>query len=196
MPRALLGDPKLILLTSSTGGPHALRELLPDLCRATDLPIVAVQHMPKDITQPLATSLSKVVPSKVVVGEEGMPVERGHVYFAPGGIHMHLAGKLSAKKLKLVDGPQVQGVKPAADELFKSAVVMGVGTAPVIVLTGMGCDGALHLPELAAGGARIFAQDKESSVVWGMPGAAVGTGSVHETLPLQQIAGAVATYLR
>lgn len=183
---------RAILIAVSTGGPAALKTMLPDLCERVDLPIFIVQHMTSPFTRSLAESLARQCRHTVVEAFEGDMVKPKTVYIAPGGKHLLLRTVTGGKILTaLNEQPPENGVRPSADVLFRSAAAVYGGEVVAIVLTGMMTDGTKGLGPLKRAGAHIIAQDEASSVVWGMPGSAVASGNVDEVLPLAQIPAAV-----
>ena len=181
-----------VVVGVSTGGPQALVTLLPALPRGLPVPVLVVQHMPPLFTRILAERLDDLGPNPVVEASDGLAAAPGRVYVAPGGHHLLVAGGRAGPVLRVGDGPPENSCRPAVDPLFRSAAeVWGPGLLAV-VLTGMGrdgCDGAAHVCE--RGGA-VIAQDRASSVVWGMPGAVVDAGLADCELPLAEIAGEIA----
>jgi len=186
---------RTIVIGASTGGPRALSVLLPDLCSQTDLPILLVQHMPAGFTASLAESLARQTKKRVVEAADGMPIEKNSVYIAPGGRHLLIRGNSIAPVTGLTDQPPENGCRPSADVLFRSAATCFGSSAVAVILTGMGRDGTVGLGALKRAGARVFAQDQETSVVWGMPGSAVEAGVADEVLPLPRIAPAIAAFI-
>lgn len=172
----------------STGGPMALSKSLPELCALTNLPIFIVQHMPAGFTASLAESLGRKCRATVVEASDGMIVQNSHVYIAPGGKHLVVENQGNQKILKTNEDAPENGCRPAVDVLFRSLTQVYGAKIVVAIMTGMGADGAKSLAGLAKSGARILAQNQESSVVWGMPGSAVNTGLVDATVPLTEIA--------
>jgi len=183
---------RAIVVGASTGGPRALSILLPALCKAVDLPVLIVQHMPPDFTRSLAESLTRQIGRTAVEAIDGMPLQSGHVLIAPGGRHLLLRGASSAPIAGLTDQPPENGCRPSADVLFRSAAAILRNELIAVVLTGMGRDGTDGLGAIRRAGGYIIAQDEATSVVWGMPGSAVEAGVVDQVLPLEQIARAVA----
>jgi two-component system chemotaxis response regulator CheB len=180
-----------ILIGVSTGGPRALTEMLPPLCKKVDIPIFIVQHMPPTFTQSLARSLHARCRYTVMEGKNNDLVRKQHAYIAPGGKHMLLTKRRNAVMTVINDQPPRKGCRPSVDILFRSgATVYGRDTIGVI-LTGMGADGTEGARILKRTGAIVVAQDEESSVVWGMPGSAKASGSVDKVLPLDKIPGAL-----
>ncbi|MDJ0765797.1 MAG: chemotaxis protein CheB [Myxococcota bacterium] len=188
-PFTLHHSKKLVVVGASTGGPDVLMRILPDLSADFPLPIVVVVHLPKRFTTALAKSLDQKSSLRVMEAIDGQPIESQTVYIAPGRLHTIIKnGTENTLCLNTLDTPPVLGCKPAADILFESAAKTCGKHALAVILTGMGRDGTAGLAHLNQQGAHIIAQDKESSVVWGMPGSAVDSGVVNEVLPASKIA--------
>jgi two-component system chemotaxis response regulator CheB len=182
-----------LVIGSSTGGPVALTSLIPALPATLAVPVLIVQHMPTVFTRMLAERLDERSQLRVVEAADGMAVERGTVYVAPGGIHMTVVRSGVEVTVRLDDRAPENSCKPAVDVLFRSAVpVWGAGTLAT-VLTGMGQDGMLGAEAVVAAGGTVIAQDEASSVVWGMPGAVARAGLASEILPLSAIPAALHT---
>jgi two-component system, chemotaxis family, protein-glutamate methylesterase/glutaminase len=178
---------EVVAVASSTGGPNALATFIPALPKGFPLPVVLVQHMPPLFTQLLAERLDATSPVRVVEGTDGMPLEPGTVYIAPGGHHMETMRDGATYRLRLHDGPQENCCRPAADVLFRSTVkCFGAGVLGV-VLTGMGQDGMLGSQAIHAAGGQVLAQDEATSVVWGMPRAVAEAGLAQAVLPLEEL---------
>lgn len=163
-------DFDLLLIGASTGGPTALRALLAALSPRFHAPIVVVQHMPAGLTEGFARRLDGR-PLPACQASDGMTLRPGRVHVAPGGRHLVLEGGT----IRLVDTPPRHGVRPAFDVSLGSALDF-YGGVVVVVLSGMGRDGADGARARHDRGARVLAQDAGSSVVWGMPGAVVRAG--------------------
>ncbi len=179
----------VICIGISTGGPNALKALLPELPANLPVPILIVQHMPPIFTRQLAERLDNYSKIKVVEAEEGMSVNPGTAYIAPGDYHMTVEIKNNKKQITLNQGPQECSCRPAVNPLFRSVAKIWGRNAVGVIMTGMGNDGMLGAEVLKGGGAVIIAQDMESSVVWGMPGAVVSRKLTDLVLPLNRIAG-------
>lgn len=182
-----VGSPKkLILIGSSTGGVEALRNVLvgfPFDCP----PTLIVQHTGKNFGSGLVSLLDKICPARVRPAEDGVQLESGYVYVAAGQRrHMGL-GKGKPLRMRLKDGPDISGHTPSVDAMFTSAVPYGRDVVATI-LTGMGQDGARGLLELRKAGAKTFAQDEKSSVVYGMPRVAWEMGAAQQQVPLARMA--------
>ena len=180
--------PKILLIGSSTGGPQALAKLFSDIGPAIgNVPVLVTQHMPATFTAILAEHLTKASGRRAAEGTHGEPLMPGRIYVAPGGKHM-VVGKNGLDVCVLLnDQPPVNFCKPAVDPLFESAVPLFGAGILASVLTGMGHDGAAGATRIADAGGSVIAQDEETSVVWGMPGAVAQAGAAAEILPLDQI---------
>ena len=188
--------PRILAIGSSTGGPQALQTLMSDIRSAIhDVPVVVTQHMPPTFTAILAEHLSKAASCPAKEAEHDEVLKPGHIYVAPGGHHMVLHKDGGQPVARLEDGPPINFCKPAVDPLFDSVAKIYGSATLAIVLTGMGHDGAQGVKTISAGGGSVIAQDEESSVVWGMPGAAAQTGMCCDILPLSRIGTKVAGLL-
>ncbi len=176
-----------LIIGSSTGGPAALEEVLPQLPGNLFVPILIVQHMPPTFTTVLAERLDKLCPFPVHEAQEGTKVEAGHCYLAAGGLHMRVVRDKSGVHLTLDDGPKIKSCRPAVDALFDSAADVYGGRLVATVLTGMGDDGLDSCGRLAQNNVEVIVQDEATSVVWGMPGAVAKAGLATRCLPLDEI---------
>jgi len=177
-----------VAIASSTGGPRALAEIIPMIPSDLGIAVFVVQHMPKDFTRSLAQRLDLTSPMPVAEGVDNEVVAANRVYLAPGGVHMVVADSDAGPVVRLDSGPPVWGVRPAADPLFKSvASVFGKNTIGVI-LTGMGRDGAEGLKVLRAAGGTAMVQDESSSLIYGMPQAALAAGGADHIVGVSDIA--------
>ena len=177
---------KVVLIGASTGGTQAIdflaRYLKPPLPG-----ILVVQHMPGDFTKAFADRLNAYSKLLVKEAEDGERVKDNSMYIANGHLHMLLKRHGISYNIQLKEGPLVNRHKPSVDVLFRSGARYAGEKAMGILLTGMGDDGARGLMELKETGATTLAQDKESSVVWGMPRVAWESGAAVKLLSLQQI---------
>jgi two-component system chemotaxis response regulator CheB len=182
---------KAIVIGVSTGGPRAMASMLPPLCERVDVPIFIVQHMPATFTESLAKSLNAVCRHTVTEGRDDDVIKKDHAYIAPGGRHMLLRKTDEAVRIAVNDQPPEKGCKPSVDILFRSAAAVFGKDVIAIVLTGMGVDGTRGAAVLKRAGAFVIVQDKETSVVWGMPGSVEAAGHSDVVLPLHRIPHAV-----
>ena len=185
------GKVAVVAIAVSTGGPNALAAIVPGLPRSLPVPIVITQHMPPMFTRMLATRLDSPTGLRVREGEDGMPVEAGTAYIAPGDHHMTFVPRPGGVSIRLTQDPPENSCRPAADPMFRS-VVAHFGAATLgVVLTGMGQDGLRGSEAVRAAGGQVVVQDEASSVVWGMPGFVARAGLADAVLPLDRIAGEI-----
>ncbi len=178
---------RVIVIASSTGGPAALAQVVPalDLTRSA---LLVVQHMAGGFTRALAEQLSRAAPFSVQEAQGGEELREGLCLVAAGDSHLQVErGGL----VRLTLSPPVHGVRPAADVTLRSVAAVYGARAIGVVLTGMGRDGALGLAAVKAAGGRSLAQSEASSVVYGMPRAAVELGVVDEVVDLERVAAAI-----
>ncbi len=189
--------PKVIVIGSSTGGPPALLEVTKAITKDIQhIPVFITQHMPASFTNILAQHISKATGRNCKEGEDGEEVKNGTIYVAPGGKHMSLTGTGFSIKIKLDDGAQINYCKPSVDPLFMTAANIYKKAVLSIILTGMGNDGASGAAVIIKQGGTVIVQDEATSIVWGMPGAAVQEGAVSEILPLDKIGKRVSSIVR
>lgn len=175
---------------ASTGGPPALEAVFSGLSAADDSAYLVVQHLPDGFAASLARRLGGVTDIRCIEAVDGMPLECGVAYIAPHGAHMVVTAAREPR-VRLQAGAPRHGLMPAGDPLFESMARALGGRAVGVVLTGMGVDGAVGLAALRAAGAYTVVQDEATSIVWGMPGAAVRDGGAARVLPLGEIAADV-----
>ncbi|MFZ5889687.1 MAG: protein-glutamate methylesterase/protein-glutamine glutaminase [Myxococcota bacterium] len=188
-PRPHSNDPiELVCIGSSAGGPQALADVIPKLPRTLGVPVLIVQHMPVLFTKLLAERLAQTAQLRVVEASDGMSVEPGCVYVARGGEHMRIAARAGRTSITLDSGEPENGCRPAVDPLFRSAAALYGRGLLAVVMTGMGTDGTIGAREVRNQGGRIWAQDEESSAVWGMAGSIVKAGLADRIFKLSTLA--------
>jgi len=195
--RAPPGTPgkRAVAVGASTGGPKALDHLLSSLPVGLPAPVLVVQHMPPGFTRSFAERLNQRSPLLVKEAEEGDAVLPGRAYVAPGDHHMLIERQGGREIIRLDKSPRVKGLRPSADVTMRSvADVYGAGSIGV-VLTGMGSDGAEGLKAIKERGGVTIAQDRATSIIYGMPRAAVESGCVDKVLPLDKIPGEIVRLL-
>ncbi|WP_084714253.1 protein-glutamate methylesterase/protein-glutamine glutaminase [Thioclava pacifica] len=177
---------KIVLIGSSTGGVDALETLLKSFPENSP-PTLITQHMPESFLASFAKRLDRQVAPKVLLASNGTAITQGHIYLAPGGrFHLELDGR-AALFCRLMEGDKRNGHRPSVEVLFNSALEHAERCVAVM-LTGMGRDGADGMLKLRRAGARCLAQDEETSVVFGMPRAALENGGAERAVPLEKIA--------
>jgi two-component system chemotaxis response regulator CheB len=196
-PRAKrIGRIKAVGIGVSTGGPIALQTIIPSLDSAIGVPILAVQHMPSLFTALLAERLNRV--SKIAVEEarDGIPVEAGKMYIAPGDSHLMVL-RAGDRAVLRVDGTSpVNNCRPSVDVLFRSMAALYGGNVLAVILTGMGKDGVAGVEAIRRKGGYCIVQDKATSVVWGMARAVIESRDADEVTPLEDIARRITEIVR
>jgi two-component system chemotaxis response regulator CheB len=183
-------DDRVIAVGASTGGTEAIRQLLSRLPAASPA-VLIVQHIPRAFSAQFAARMDACSAMSVREAEDGALIQPGCAYVAPGDRHLLISRDGAHYRCRLHDGAPVNRHRPSVDLLFGSLAEQ-LGAAGIgVILTGMGADGARGLKQLHSRGGLTFAQDEASSVVWGMPGAAVALGAVDRVLPIEHIASAV-----
>jgi two-component system chemotaxis response regulator CheB len=178
--------PRVVVLGVSTGGPSALTRVIPALPGSIGFSLLVVQHMPAQFTATLAERLNAMSAIEVREARDGDRPRQGVALIAPGDRHLELT---EAGAVRLTDDPEVNGCRPSADVTMKSAARVFGRRSVAVIMTGMGRDGAEGATAIKAAGGQVFAQDRDSCVIFGMPKAAIESGSVDEVLPLDEIPG-------
>ncbi|HLA30465.1 MAG TPA: chemotaxis response regulator protein-glutamate methylesterase [Pseudomonas sp.] len=181
---------RIVAIGTSTGGTQALEVVLTALPRVSP-GIVIVQHMPEKFTASFAARLNGLAQIEVREAKNNDRVIPGLALIAPGGKHMLLKRSGAYYHVEVVDGPLVNRHRPSVDVLFRSVAKFAGKNATGIIMTGMGDDGARGLKELHESGARTYAQDEASCVVFGMPKEAIKMGGVDQVIALGDISRAV-----
>lgn len=184
---------KIVVIGASTGGTEALREIL-EAMPAEAPGLVIVQHMPERFTAAFARRLNETCRIQVKEAAEGDRIAGGRALIAPGNRHVLVQRDGAQYRVTLSDGPFVSRHRPSVDVLFQSAARAAGPNAIGVILTGMGSDGAAGMAELLENGAVTLAQDETTSVVFGMPGAAIARGAVRFVHPLHGIAPAILSH--
>lgn len=179
--------PEIILIGISTGGPNALREVLPKISSSVPAPILVVQHMPAGFTKEFANSLDKISSLEVKEAEDGDILKGGRVLIAPGDKHLKVEKKPLAIISQLSAGDTVNGHRPSVGVLFDSVSSQFQNRCMAIIMTGMGKDGSREIGEIFREGGLTIAQDESSCVVYGMPRVAVEHGYIRDVVPLDEI---------
>lgn len=180
---------RILAIGASTGGPKVVMRLMKELPAQLDARVLIVQHIAEGFAAGFAEWLDRESAFRIRVARDGDTLERGVALVAPTGSHMTVAGS----QIVLRDSAPLNCCKPAVDALFLSLAASGLAPqVAAVLLTGMGRDGADGMAALRRGGAYTLAQDEATSIVFGMPKAAIDLGAVHQALPIEQIPGVLA----
>lgn len=182
------GRVEIVAVGASTGGPKALAELLQVMPKDLAVPVVVAQHMPENFTGYLAKRLDERCPLAVAEAVDGAPLVPGKVWIAPGNHHLEVRRSEGVPRLVVHQEPPVNSCRPSVDVLFLSLVRSHGAGVLAVMLTGMGQDGFRGSEALRAAGGRLLAQDRATSVVWGMPGKIV-TGGLAEVVAAPEALG-------
>lgn len=189
------GKHQVVLVGSSTGGPPVLETLLSGLPAHFPLPVVIVQHISPGFEASLIGWLQTTCKLPISMAQQGMVLKPG-VYLAPTGHHLELDRQHGKLCLKMTDAPAEKGHRPSANVLFHSAVKLLGGNLIALLLTGMGEDGATGLQAIREAGGVTIAQNRESSVVFGMPQAAIKLGAAQHVLAPEEMPAKLKEVLR
>jgi two-component system chemotaxis response regulator CheB len=186
---------RLIAIGSSTGGVESLLRVFRKL--PGDLPpILITQHIPYGFSNSFAHRLNDNSEVEVCEAKDGMILEKGHAYLAPGNMHLTIEKYANEYRTKLLDTKKVSQHKPSVDVLFRSVNNAVGGAAMAVMMTGMGDDGTIAMKELHDNGAYTVAQNEESCVVFGMPMKAIQAGAVKDIVHLDEIAEYIIDFSR
>lgn len=187
---------KLVCIGTSTGGPRALQIVLSQLPPDLQAPILIVQHMPAGFTKSLAGRLNSLSKLTVKEAEDGEILVNGTAYIAPGGCHLKVK-KIGDRLIAILDYSEaINGLRPSVDVLFESVSLIPGYAKIAVVMTGMGSDGMkglIHLQQF--GKLKAIAESEETSVVFGMPKAAISTNLIDEVQNVEDIAGTILKYV-
>ncbi len=164
----------LVIIGISCGGPKILRTVFTGL-PILNAGIVIVQHMVKAGNSIFASSMNRLTDMDVKIADNGEYIENGKVYIAPSEVHLELENN---NRLYLTNGPKVCYVRPSADVTMKSVKKLNRWNIFGIIMTGLGKDGVEGMRHIKSIGGTTIAQDEQSSVIWGMPKAAIDTGCI------------------
>lgn len=182
----------MVIIATSTGGPRALTEVVPKIPRNLPASYLIIQHMSEGFTKTLADRLNSVSMIHVKEAVHGEVIKAGTAYVAPGNYHMEITKNGAEYKIDLNQKPTRLGVRPCADMTFFSAAKVFEGRLLGVVLTGMGKDGTAGVEKIRDKKARIIVQDKDSSVIYGMPKSIVDKGYADAVIPITSIADEIA----
>jgi two-component system chemotaxis response regulator CheB len=176
-----------LFIVASTGGPPAIQKILEDIGTYLSVPVAIVQHMPEGFIKPFASRLNAHLPFTVREAPHAEIFQNSSVCIGPTGYHLRLKQEDGKIYTILTRYPENTTHRPSGDVLFQTATPIYGSRAIAVLLTGMGKDGALGMAEMAGTGAYTIVQDESSSVVYGMPKAAVDLGAVREVLHINRI---------
>ncbi|HWL47176.1 MAG TPA: chemotaxis-specific protein-glutamate methyltransferase CheB [Sphingomonadaceae bacterium] len=177
-----------IAIGASTGGVNALSALFRALPAGVTAPILVTQHLPAPFMPYFAGQLQEIAGRGAAVAADGMPLRPGEIAVAPGDGHLGLVRTGGTVRVRIERAPAASGCMPSVDPMFAAVAAIFGAAGFGVVLSGMGRDGVAGAAALVAAGGEICAQDEESSVVWGMPGAVVAAGLATASLSPRQIA--------
>ncbi|MBX3009986.1 MAG: chemotaxis-specific protein-glutamate methyltransferase CheB [Caldilineaceae bacterium] len=186
-------DVRIVAIGASTGGPAALQAILGGLPQRFTVPLVIVQHMAVDFIQGLVEWLAQSSHQAIHIAEHGQPLLPGHIYVAPDNYHLTVT---AGERIALLQDAPEHGMCPSVARLFRSVAAVYQAQAVGVLLTGMGKDGAAELKLLRECGAITIAQDRQSSVVYGMPGEAMRLNAATHILSLQEIVAMLALLVK
>ncbi|MFQ5686094.1 MAG: chemotaxis protein CheB [Candidatus Scalindua sp.] len=181
----------IVIIGISTGGPKTLRTFF-DGIPLLDGSIILIQHMMKCANTSLTATLNGLTEMDVRLASHGEYLESGVVYVAPSEVHLELVHN---QVIQLVNSPKVCFVRPAVDVTMKSIKRNNGDNIIGIIMTGMGKDGTDGIGHIKSVGGTTIAQDEKTSVIWGMPKAAIGTGHVDYILSTEEIRGKMISML-
>jgi two-component system chemotaxis response regulator CheB len=179
-----MGD-SLVIIAASTGGPKIITSIFKKLPPDFPAPIVVVQHMPGTFTKAFARRLDEHSSISVMEGKDGSFLNKGKAFIAPGNFHLEFGKN---RRIKLNKKPALHGLRPSADITMNSASENFDGNLIGVILSGMGKDGSIGVRNIGRRGGYIIAQDKDTSIVYGMPKSAIDSGCVDLVLPFNEIA--------
>ena len=191
-PVAAPSDFDIVAIGASTGGIHALSQFLRAIPASFQIPILVTQHLPISFMGYFAAQLAVLGGRPCEVATDRMRVRPGRIIVAPGDAHMRVVRMSDGWAVRLSDEKSLSGCMPSVDPMFESLAEVFGKRALAVVLSGMGRDGAEGARHLVEAGARILVQDRESSVIWGMPGAVANAGHASAVLPPDEIGRLVA----
>lgn len=183
---------RCLAIAASTGGIAALAAFFKALPPAIGVPILITQHLPIDFMRHFAGQVATLAQRPTQVADTGMVLAADEVLIAPGGAHLSLVRSGQEVRVRIVHGPVESGCAPSADPMFAAIAALYGRGACALLLSGMGRDGLTGAGAVAAAGGTVLAQDQESSVVWGMPGAVSRAGLAAAILPPEAWAARVA----
>ncbi|MFT4736811.1 MAG: two-component system chemotaxis response regulator CheB [Cyclobacteriaceae bacterium] len=188
----------VVVIGASTGGPSALEQVIRSLPENLSVPVIIVQHMPANFIEPFVHRLDSLTPLKVVSGNENMLPVRGMIVIASGNTNLCFVKDKSTGKIVLGNDPKTykEYNHPSINSLFLSTAEFFREKAIAVLMTGMGKDGVVGLKAIKEAGGTTIVQDQETSVIFGMPKAAIAEGAAMHVLPLYQIGNQIVRLIK
>lgn len=181
-----------VAIGASTGGIHALGQVLRALPATMTAPILVTQHLPESFMPYFAAQLALLAGRPCDVGDDRMRIRKSRIIVAPGHAHLRVVRTTDGAAIRLSTQPAESGCVPSVDPMFESVAEVYGRSALGVVLSGMGRDGAQGAARIAGAGGRVVVQDRESSTVWGMPGAVATAGCASAVLRPDAIGALIA----
>jgi two-component system chemotaxis response regulator CheB len=181
-----------LAIGSSTGGLHALSALFATLPASCDMPILITQHLPASFMPYFAAQMTEIAARPATVAVDGVSLLRGQILVAPGDAHIGLRSIGGLPRVQLLREPSSSGCLPSVDPMLAAVGEHFQERAFAVILSGMGRDGAIGARVIAERGGEIAAQDRATSVVWGMPGSVTQAGLASTVAPPAGIAARIA----
>ncbi|UPA12085.1 chemotaxis protein CheB [Borrelia venezuelensis] len=178
---------EIVVIGISTGGPAALKTILPEIPKNFPLPIIIVQHMPKGFTTEFAKSLNNICNLTVKETSNKEILQKGFIYISSGGYHTRINKINENYQIEVFDAENVNGHKPSIGVLFKSISENVKDKAIALIMTGMGSDGSREIGEIKKAGGLTIAQDEKSSVVFGMPKIAIEENNIDYIVSISHV---------
>ena len=188
----------LIVVGASTGGPTAIERFVKSLPSNLPVPVVIVQHMPSNFIPSFVNRLDSISPMQVMIGEKGLTLKSGTIYVSTGEANLIVVEDPSTKRwvFDYDDHIYKEYNKPSINALFDSTSKLSNARILAVLMTGMGKDGVKGLETIKKSSGYVLVQDQNTSVIFGMPKAAIAAGVVDEILPLHEIAPRILKILR
>ena len=190
---SMTDDFDIVAIGASTGGIHALSQLLRAIPPAFQVPILVTQHLPPSFMSFFAAQLAVLGSRPCEVATDCMRIRPGRIIVAPGTAHLRIVRMSEGAAIRLSEEKASSGCMPSVDPMFQSMAQVYGARGLGIVLSGMGRDGTEGARDLIAAGARILVQDRDTSVVWGMPGSVANAGCASAILPPDEIGRLIAS---
>lgn len=186
----------VLAISASTGGIHAMSQVLRELPRALDMPILVTQHLPHSFMPYFSAQLALLTGRPCTVAADGAVLSRGRILVAPGDAHLTVRRAGTVVSVVLDRSRSASGCLPSADPMLASLASVYGADAMAVTLSGMGRDGAAGAARIAEAGGQVIVQDPDSAVVWGMPGAVARAGHATAVLPPDRIGAVLAATAR